>query len=167
MQAPIPWERINSVCKHKPPNCEYKLPTLQMSWETLYVTFLWITPHKPTWWSLQSAESCPQCFHILYFSVPMFPWRIGGWLYPSGEQTWKVLRDLPSQSGHVQHEGKLSFSSLDEVLRYSQGLKRSSHTSQAWLDFISLSAADVHLQRAAEPYYQIRQAGRAGSLKSS
>lgn len=80
----------NVVCKHKTCNFEYKLPTLQMDWEILYVAFLWITPHKPTWRSLQNAKSCPQCLDILYLYMPMLEhlyiqWKTRGWFYLSGE----------------------------------------------------------------------------------
>lgn len=90
MQAPYPENVYNIVCKHKTCNFEYKLPTLQMDWEILYVAFLWITPHKPTWRSLQNAKSCPQCLDVLYLYMPMLEhlyiqWKTRGWFYLSGE----------------------------------------------------------------------------------
>lgn len=80
------------------------------------------------------------------------------------------LVSLPSQSSHLQHKGKLSFFSLDEVLRYScidlwwtPGTCPFNNTSHVLLFFISLCAANIRLQRATEHHYQIRRAWQVAS----
>lgn len=82
----------------------------------------------------------------------------------------KGLVSSPSQSSHLPHKGKLSFFSLDPVLRHScidlwwtPGTCPSNNTSHMLLDFISLSAANIHLQRSAECHYQTRRAWQVDS----